>query len=211
MVDKENLDAGEPAIIASQVTLKKRQGANPTWLRRHLGLRKEGNKMWFPKEAKEWAVACFALTGNCRRVSEITRIKEATIRRWKTEEWWPEMLARVQVEKDEELDAKMTKLIDKAVDEINDRLVEGDYVYNAKQDKLIRKKANAKEMATVVATMVDKRQLLRGQPTKRVATVKQDDHLKALAEQFKKFAKAKDITNEVEVTPIEPTVGEVDA
>lgn len=150
---------------------------------------------WY-SDAKKMEVACtYAVSGNARRVSEITHIPEGTIRAWKTTEWWHEIMSRIHQEQNEELDVKLTKLVDKAVDQINDRLDEGDWVYNAKLDKLVRKPVNAKDMAVVTAITLDKRQLLRGEPTARVQKVSENEKLVRLAEEFKKFSQAKEVVS----------------
>ncbi len=157
-----------------------------------------GNKNFYSDKEKLDAACRFAVVGNSRRVAELTHIPEGTIRAWKCTEWWQEIQDRIIKEQDEELDSKLTKLVDKAVDEVNDRLDEGDWVYNPKLDKLVRKPVNAKDLAILTAITIDKRQLMRGQPTSRVEKVSQDEQLKTLALEFKKMALAKDITPEVE-------------
>lgn len=153
---------------------------------------------WY-SDAKKLEVACaYAVSGNSRRVSELTKIPEGTIRAWKQTVWWHEIQSRIHQEQNEELDVKLTKLVDKAVDQINDRLESGDYVYNAKEDKLVRKPVNAKDIAIVTAITLDKRQLLRGEPTQRVEKISENEKLTRLAEQFKKFALAKEIDNDAE-------------
>jgi hypothetical protein len=148
-------------------------------------------------------VACaYAVSGNSRRVSELTGVKEGTIRAWKTTQWWQEVQSRIRQEHADELDSKLTKLVDKAVDQINDRLDNGDYIYNVKADKLVRKPLGARDMATITATALDKRQLLRGEPTSRTEKVSENEKLVRLAEEFKKFAQAKEINSlatEIEV------------
>lgn len=145
-------------------------------------------------DAKKMEVACcFAVCGNSRQASEITKVPEGTIRAWKGTEWWHEIMTRIHQEEDEELDTKLTKLVNKAVEHVNDRLENGDWIYNAKQDKLLRKPVSAKDVAIVTAITIDKRQLLRGQPTSRVEKVSQDERLGKLAEQFRKFSQAKEI------------------
>jgi hypothetical protein len=148
---------------------------------------------WY-SDAKKMEVCCaFAVTGNSRRVSEITKVPEGTIRMWKQTEWWQDIMSRIRQEHNEELDTKLTKLVDKAMDKINDRLENGDYVYNAKADKLIRKPVGARDLSTITATAIDKRQLLRGEPTSRVQRVSENEKLVRLAEEFKKFAQAKEV------------------
>lgn len=162
----------------------------------------QGNRKHYTDKEKMNAVCVFAVAGNSRRVAEITKIPETTIRAWKMTEWWNEIANRILVEQDEELDTKLTALVDKAVGQVNDRLENGNYVYNPKLDKLIRKPVDAKELAIVTAISIDKRQLLRGQPTARIEKVSQDERLLKLSEQFKQFSKAKEIVHVEEVEEV---------
>jgi hypothetical protein len=187
-------------IIADSSLLVKKRGRKPEWIRRKQGRGRgvvQGNNNFYPDEVKEQVVATFALIGNCRRVSELTDVNESTIRRWKTEPWWAEMMAKVRVEADEELDGKFNTIIEKAMININDRLENGDYVYNIKTGEVVRKGVSAKESAQVAVMMLDKRQLLRGQPTSRSEKVSVGDRLDSLAKEFKKFASSRTIEAEV--------------
>jgi hypothetical protein len=153
----------------------------------------KGKRGYYSDKEKMNAVCVFAVSGNSRRTAELTKIPEATIRAWKMTEWWHEIANRILVEQDEELDTKLTALVDKAVGQVNDRLDNGNWIYNTKLDKFVRKPVDAKELAIVTAISIDKRQLLRGQPTSRVEKVSQDERLLKLAEQFKQFAQAKEV------------------
>lgn len=161
---------------------------------------------WYSDAKKMQAACAFAVTGNSRRVSELVKVPEGTIRAWKTTEWWNELQSRIRVEQNEEFDTKITKLLDKAVEQINDRLQDGDYVYNARADKLIRKPVGARDLSHITAQMVDKRQLLRGEPTSRTAKASENDKLVRLAEEFKRFATAKEVVSIAET--IEEELGE---
>jgi hypothetical protein len=160
--------------------------------------RKAGRRYHYTDKDKLNAVCVFAVAGNSRRVAELTKIPEATIRAWKQTEWWNDAMSRIITEQDEELNTKLTKLVDKAVEAVNDRLENGNYIYNPKLDKLVRKPVDAKELAIVTAISIDKRQLLRGQPTSRIENISQDERLKKLSDQFKKFAEAKEVTQVVD-------------
>lgn len=197
-------------IIKVTPDILKKKGGRPTTIEARrtnsepVRGRKAGRRVHYTDKEKMNAVCVFAVAGNSRRVAEITKIPEATIRAWKMTEWWNEIATRILVEQDEELDTKLTALVDKAVGQVNDRLENGNYVYNPKLDKLIRKPVDAKELAIVTAISIDKRQLLRGQPTARVEKISQDERLLKLSEQFKHFAKAK------EVVQVEQTVDEIE-
>ena len=203
-----NTDNLPKEIKVTEDILKKKPG-HPTTIQQRrnnsepIRGRKAGRRDHYTDKEKLNAVCVFAVAGNSRRVAEITKIPEATIRTWKATEWWNEAMSRIITEQDEELNSKLTKLVDKAVDEVNDRLENGNYVYNPKLDKLIRKPVDAKELAIVTAISIDKRQLLRGQPTSRIERISQDERLLKLSEQFKNFTKAKEVTAVVEEVEFE--------
>jgi hypothetical protein len=206
-----NTDNLPKEIKVTESILKKKAGRPTTIQQRRnnsapIRGRKAGRRDHYTDKEKLNAVCVFAVAGNSRRVAEITKIPEATIRTWKATEWWNDAMSRIITEQDEELNSKLTILVNKAVDEVNDRLENGNYVYNPKLDKLIRKPVDAKELAIVTAISIDKRQLLRGQPTSRIERISQDERLLKLSEQFRNFSKAKEITQEPEV--IENTLEE---
>jgi hypothetical protein len=194
-----------PEVIKVGKEVAKKQKGPPTTIQKRRKAsfvvhgKVKGNRNHYSDAEKMNAVCIFAVSGNSRRVAELSNIPESTIRVWKTTEWWQEILARIHVEEDEELDTKLTKLINKAVEAVNDRIDNGDYVYNPKLNELIRKPINAKDLTIVTAISVDKRELLRGKPTSRTEKVSQDERLLRLSAQFKAFSIAKDITQEVEV------------
>lgn len=199
--EEDKLIASLPdAIPVNASFLKKKRGRPITEAARRKSVAVEGKvrgkRDHYTEKEKINAVCVFAVSGNSRRTAELTNIPEATIRTWKTTLWWNEVTTRIYEEQDEELSSKLTKMVDKAVDAINDRLDGGDYFYNPKLDKLIRKPINARDVAAVAVMAVDKRQLLRGQPTSRIEKVSVDERMKDLAMQFKKFALSKEITQE---------------
>ena len=180
--------------------LKKRPGARTTLeLRRKSAPvqgKVKGKRDHYSEKEKINACCVFAVSGNSRRTAEITKIPEATLRAWKQSIWWQEITVRIYEEQDEGLSSKLTSLVDNAVDAINDRLKDGDYLYNPKLDKLVRKPINARDLAAVTVMAVDKRQLLRGEPTSRVEKVSVDERMKDLAMQFKKFALAQEVVQD---------------
>ncbi|MBT9145780.1 MAG: hypothetical protein DDT42_01657 [candidate division WS2 bacterium] len=187
----------EPIKVDKSI-LKKKEGKPTTIEARRRNSepvrgRKAGKRDHYTEKEKMNAVCVFAVAGNSRRTAEITKIPEATIRAWKQTEWWNELATRIIVEQDEELDTKLTALVDKAVGQVNDRLEKGNYVYNPRLDKLIRKPVDAKELAIVTAISIDKRELLRGKPTSRVEKISQEQRLVGLAAQFKSFVTAKEV------------------
>src|SRR3990167_1578969 len=155
---------------------------------------------WYPEEKKLEVCALFAAgVINSSDLERLTGINRNTIRMWRTADWWPEMLERVHTLNDQDTVSKFTKIIDKSLEVIQDRLNNGDYEYNRKTGEVHRRPVSLRDTAIVNASIVDKRQLLRGKPTSRSESISPGARLEKLAEEFKKFAAAKDITQEVEV------------
>ena len=156
---------------------------------------------WYNENDRIEAASVYALTGNAKRVEEITGIPSDRVRQWKTTEWWPQIIDRIRAEKDDELDVKLTKMIDKSVQAINDRLDKGDYQYDVRTGELKRKPLGGKEVAVMTSIFVDKRELLRKKVDKKVEETTITDRLKKLSEEFTKFVKMRTIEGEANVVP----------
>lgn len=197
-----------PETIPVDSSFLKKKGGRPTTVaaRRKSQPVKgkvQGNRNHYTDKEKLNAVCTYAVTGNSRRCAEIVKIPEGTIRAWKETQWWNEAMSRVVAEKDESLTFELAALVDKAVAAVNDRLENGNYIYDTKRGEMKRKPIDAKELAIVTAIAIDKQQLLRGKPTNRTEAISQSERLKELQDQFRKFTKAKTIDQEVEVIEAE--------
>ena len=123
-----------------------------------------------------------------------TGVSTHTIRAWRLEDWFKELVDELQRDSDNTSDAKLTKLFDKALDTVLDRLERGDFMYDPKTSQFIRKPLATKDVIKITDTMFDKRALIRGKPTS--ISVKQEqvsDRLLKLATEFARFANAKEI------------------
>jgi len=154
-------------------------------------------KNWWPQE-KKIEVASLYASGVTSSIdlSRLTGVPDFTIRAWRLEEWWPEMLESIHAAIDSDVVSKFTQVIDKSLETIQDRLINGDFIYNKKTGDICRRPVNMRDANIVATTMVDKRQLLRGKPTSRSESTSVDARLLKLAEEFKKFAAATDVTPE---------------
>lgn len=186
-----------PEVILPRT--KKKPGAKPKIIKK-IG---KGVNGFYAEEVRIEAVSLYAALGNCAEVARIMNLNPTLIRKWKTMEWWELMMRRVHLEKDEELDSKFTKIVNKAVDEINDRLENGEFVYNARTGETVRVKPKMRDVAMVAATNLEKRQLLRGQPTSRSEKVDVGDSLLRLANEFAAFTKSKTVEGTSEAIVVE--------
>jgi RNA polymerase-binding transcription factor DksA len=136
---------------------------------------------WHSEQDRIRAATVYAVTGNAARTSELTGVPAGTIRQWKTQEWWPQVIDRIRQEKDDELDVQFTKIVDKTIEQINDRIENGDYVYNVKTGELVRKPMGGKELGVVTSIFVDKRELIRGKKKQQMDQQSIKDKLDQIA------------------------------
>jgi len=162
--------------------------ADKTRLKRKLG--------WWPEEKRIEVVALYAagMTSPVE-LERLTKIPAATIKDWKTQDWWVEKLELVHTSIDQDIVSKQTQIVDKALEQIQDRLQNGECILT-RTGEIKRKPVSMRDANIVATTVVDKRQLLRGKATSRSEKIGIDDRLAKLAEEFKRFAAARDITDE---------------
>lgn len=154
---------------------------------------KFSNPNYYNLEQKTDACAMYCVYGDIEQVSELTGIPSKFLREWKQEPWWNEIQKKVFVEQNEKLAGRISGVLDKSLEHLVDRLDNGDYLWDVRKSKLVRKPVDTKVLATVFNTLVTRRQLIRGEPTSITTQVGVDDRLKLLAQQFEKFAAAKEV------------------
>jgi Homeodomain-like domain-containing protein len=119
---------------------------------------------YYSVDERERAVVLYLIHGNPRRVSELCGIPQRTLQDWiHRSEWWRDSIARIRAELQDELDARLTQILNVAVNQVIDRLENGDEVYVDGQP--VRKKITGRDAAVIAAIAFDKRQILRHEPT----------------------------------------------
>ena len=122
----------------------------------------QGSK--YTDEDRRRAVVEYFVIGNMAKVSTSTGIPESTLCEWKKTDWWDAVTGEVRSEKGEEFDANLTKLMDSAFEQTQDRVDNGDYRVN-KEGEPFRVPMGGRDLAIVGATVYDKQRLHRNQPT----------------------------------------------
>ena len=140
-------------------------------------------------------------------IAGATGVSVHTIRVWRMEDWFKELVSEIVREDDNSSDAKLTKIVSKSLDVITDRLENGDFMYDKESAKFVRRPMYAKDVTRVADIMFDKRNLLRGKPTSISSKQEQiSDRLLKIAAEFERFVKAKTIEGEV-VDTSPPLIG----
>lgn len=144
-------------------------------------------------EKKYSVVAIFMQTGSQRETAKLAEIPETTVENWRKMPWWQQLVEDVKNSDITKLDNQLTKLINKSLAVIEDRLDNGEQVLNNKTGKLMNKPVGIRE-ATQAATALMQRQVQLHKNTVEQAIQKQtvQDTLKALATEFAKWTKQKE-------------------
>ena len=145
------------------------------------------------------------LLGNMRVVSEQTGISYPVLCSWKNADWWPELVAQVKKQKQAKTNNSIVKLIEQSLDVMQDRLDNGDWVFDQKNGTSVRKPVSVRD-ATAIATSLLQRQQVAEEMESRQATTSAtvQETLSLLAAEFKKYTGKpilKDVEDAVEISP----------
>jgi hypothetical protein len=141
---------------------------------------------------------------NFRLTSELTNVPEATIRKWRKEDWWDNVVAEAKRSQRAELNSRLSRIVDKALATLEDRLDKGDFVLNQKTGQIVRRQVPFREVSKVATEILDKQikiDKLDNELPQEQATVK--DALKQLAAEFAKFNKKSRPANATDIPYVE--------
>ncbi len=162
-----------------------------------------GNGWWSEKERLQ-AASAFVVIGNYRLTAAAVNIPEETIRRWALADWWKEALDEIRKSSKIELTGKISNVINKTMLQLEDRVENGDFFYDPKTGKFIRKPINASVASKIAGDLITKTLVLEKEVTQeRVSDEGLEDRLKKLKDEMLRFAGAKTI--EAEVVHVEET------
>ena len=178
----------------------------PTLKVTNLAKKHKPNTTW-SMEARIQAVSQYLVLGNMALVSATTGIPHQLLRGWKAQPWWKDLEAQVRATENIQTDSKLTKIVDKSLDAVIDRLENGEFFYNKKTGMVMRQEASLRDVAKVGVEFLTKRELLRGNATERKETtqVSVAEQLKELALEFSKWSgKKQPLEVVVDITDVEP-------
>lgn len=155
---------------------------------RNLRVKHVTNKHW-PMEKKIEVVSQFLVLGNMKLVAATTGVSHDLIRQWKGQPWWRELEAEIRQSQNIEMDTKLSKIVDKSLDAVLDRIENGDFFYDQKTGEIKRRQAPLRDIHRVSVDMISKRELIRGNATERKENtqVSVAEQLKLLAQEFAKW------------------------
>jgi hypothetical protein len=153
----------------------------------------------FTHEQKLQAVTTYSLLGNMVETSRVTGIGLMTLKMWKRSPWFKDMLNEVRKEDIEQCGAKMQRIIHKAIAVVEERVEKGNYVFDQKTGLMQRIPVNVKDALKVTTEMMDRHEKIFSNPKTKDLEEAIDARLSRLAEEFSRFAKAKEVKQEPQI------------
>ena len=149
---------------------------------------------WWSEAQKIEAVTTWLALGSLPLTAAATGIPKDTIVRWRYTDWWKELVLQIRSEETLALDGRLSKIVNKALAVVEDRLDNGNSQYDTKTGGNVRVPVNLRDSMKATADLMDRREILRQQPMQEQIEKTVDDRLAKLADEFARFAKAKDVT-----------------
>lgn len=162
---------------------------NKDLLLKNINIPHAKNASW-PVEKKIEAVTTYLVLGSLRQVAAATNVSYGMIKQWRIQPWWKEVEAEIVASRRIAQGSKLSKIVDKSLDVIDDRLSNGDIVLNNKTGELIRKSVSLRDATTAANALMQRAAILEKlqQDDKVLETqVSIKDQLVSLAAEFAKM------------------------
>jgi transposase-like protein len=151
---------------------------------------KHENGSWTEKTKHE-VIHTYLITGNLAMTARIMDVPEETIRYWRKQDWWDDTVREIRHSGKVQLSSKMAKIVEASINVIEDRILNGDFVFDQKTGQVVRKPINLKDAHKVAIDMVDRQGVLEQEADGGVSNGDSRNiaaSLDKLAEAFKTFA-----------------------
>jgi len=157
-------------------------------------------------EEKAEAAKLYMLSGNMRIVAENTGVHYDTLCDWKKSDWWPTLIDELKMAKKAKSGKKIEKILEYSLEEIEDRIQNGDYVLNNKTGEIERRKVSMRDLANMTNQLMT-RQLQMEELTEKLEHKKEtvQETLTMLAREFSKYQRIQQKANAVDVEVKEVT------
>jgi hypothetical protein len=120
----------------------------------------------YTDEQRKEAVMHYLVKGSVTEVSNALCIPRSTLQDWKKTEWWYDLSVALRQEQNDQLEAGMTRIIEKTLTQLEDRVDHGEATGKIDTDgNPVKLPMRGRDLAVAGAIIFDKRLLLRSHPT----------------------------------------------
>jgi hypothetical protein len=135
------------------------------------------------------AVKTYLMLGNATLTAATLKIPLITLNWWRKSEWWNQLVNELRREDSLVLSERMKKVVDKAWTAVEDRIENGDWIYDQKTGALKRKPVTLKDASKVAIDAATLRQKLELTEHYTVDASQIDNKLDQLAKAMKDLAR----------------------
>lgn len=151
------------------------------------------------------AVTTYLMLGNLRLTAAVLKIPEETVRTWRKSTWWKDIEGELRIQDELQLSARLKKVMEKSLEAVDDRLDNGDYVYDQKTGQMRRKPVSMRDAHKVSMDLIEKRNLLLNNNQPAPSDEQMSDKLLKMMKQFAEFAQGKlDKNNTIDAVDVVP-------
>jgi len=140
-------------------------------------------------DKKVQTVSSWMMLGDMSLVAALVKIPHQTIRLWKTQDWWKEVEGTIRESENIQTNSKLKKIVEKSLDTVMDRLEEGDFQYDPRTGKFVRKPVLLRDAAKAAEVMMHRKALMSQIAEQKLAQPSVEEALKRIAAEFVKLAK----------------------
>lgn len=150
-------------------------------------------KRYWGDSQKLECVQLYLTLGNLALTAATLKIPEITVRTWKASQWWKDLEQELKLQDQIHVSNRLKSIIEKSLLGLEDRLDNGDFVYNQKTGEIIRKPMASKDLTQAANLMLQRKDLLEGRAISDVATETIQNKLDVLKKAFEEIANKKEI------------------
>lgn len=111
-------------------------------------------------EKKYATAAVYLSNGSLRETSEKTDIPVFTLENWRKSPWWGGLVDQIKEAQATKFDNKLTRLIAKATDIIEDRLDNGELILNNKTGEMVRKPVGVRDATRAASELLHRQHII---------------------------------------------------
>jgi transposase-like protein len=143
---------------------------------------------FYPDSVKLEAVKLWLLTGNLIHTAAALNISHNTVRDWRYTKWWADLVEELKAEEHIVLSQKLKKIAERSLEQMEDRLKDGDWVLNKMTGELQRKPVSLRDTTQAFNSVHDRVARLEKSPREEQNNKQVVDRLQALAAKFEEIA-----------------------
>ena len=159
-------------------------------------------KRWGDQQKIEAVSTYVVLGGNATQTAIALQIPAETLRIWTKTQWWKDLYDEIKQQENIELSHKLQKIVTRSLALVEDRLEKGDFFYDQKTGKVVRKEVSLRDAHEVMKSSFMMKESIEKPQAVAMEENSVSEKLSALAKQFEQFAVAQKEKTPINVTDV---------